>query len=53
MELEEIKEHIGNKVLLDGIPAVYFMSSFSRDELMAATEKVVKLVLAAVGTRDL
>ncbi|MHB1356148.1 MAG: uroporphyrinogen decarboxylase family protein [Anaerolineae bacterium] len=43
VELEEIKEHIGDKILLDGIPAVYFMSSFSRDELMAATEKVVKL----------
>lgn len=43
VELEEIKEHIGNKVLLDGIPAVYFLPSFSRDELMAATEKVVEL----------
>jgi hypothetical protein len=25
--LEEIKEHIGDKILLDGIPAIYFMAS--------------------------
>jgi hypothetical protein len=43
VDLEELKEHIGDKIMLDGIPAVYFMSSYSRDELMTATEKVVKL----------
>ena len=43
MTLEEIKEHIGDKVLLDGIPAVLFLSTYSRDDLMAATERVVKL----------
>jgi len=41
--LEEIKEHIGDKVLLDGIPAVYFMETYSREELMAAVEKIVDL----------
>lgn len=41
--LEEMKEAIGDKVLLDGIPAVMFMETFSREELMATTEKVIKL----------
>ncbi|MCE5258357.1 MAG: hypothetical protein LLG44_04760 [Chloroflexi bacterium] len=43
VELEEIKVHIGDKILLDGIPAVCFLPSFSREELMATTEKVVEL----------
>lgn len=41
--LEEIKEHIGDKILLDGIPAVYFLPDFSREELMACVEKLVAL----------
>lgn len=41
--LEEIKEHIGDKILLDGIPAVLFMSTYTREELMETVEKVVKL----------
>ncbi|MBE0698608.1 MAG: hypothetical protein IH586_16950, partial [Anaerolineaceae bacterium] len=41
--LEEIKEHIGDKILLDGIPAVYFMSTYSREELMQCVEKIVDL----------
>jgi hypothetical protein len=41
--LEEMKEHIGDKVLLDGIPAVLFMDTFSRDELMEMTEMIVEL----------
>jgi hypothetical protein len=43
VSLEEIKEYIGDKILLDGIPAVYFLSTFSREELMACVEKVVEL----------
>lgn len=43
VSLEEIKEHIGDKILLDGIPAVLFMDNFSREQLMETTEKVVKL----------
>ncbi len=39
--LEEIKEAIGDKVLLDGIPAVFFMDTYSRDDLMTCVEKVV------------
>ncbi|MCC7409693.1 MAG: hypothetical protein IT442_16630 [Phycisphaeraceae bacterium] len=41
--LEEIKEHLGDKILLDGIPAVLFMDQYSREELMACVEKVTKL----------
>jgi hypothetical protein len=41
--LEEIREHIGDKVLLDGIPAVFFLDHHSREELQACTEKVVEL----------
>jgi hypothetical protein len=41
--LEEIKDAIGDKVLLDGIPAVLFMDTYSREELMATTEKVIRL----------
>lgn len=41
--LEEIKEHIGDKILLDGIPAVLFLPTYSREELMATVEKIVRL----------
>ncbi len=44
MTLEEIKEHLGDKILLDGIPAVLFLPDlYSREVLMACVEKVVKL----------
>jgi hypothetical protein len=43
MTLEEIKESIGDKVLLDGIPGILFLPTYSRDELMAVTERVVEL----------
>ncbi len=44
MMLEEIREHIGDKVLLDGIPAVLFMEEhYTRDQLMECVEKVVEL----------
>ena len=41
--LEEIKEHIGDKILLDGIPAVYFLPDFSPDTLMRCVERVAEL----------
>ncbi len=41
--LEEIKEHIGDKVLLDGIPGVLFLPSYSRDTLMETVERIVAL----------
>jgi hypothetical protein len=43
MPLEEIKEHCGNKILLDLIPAVYFLETYPRELLMAETEKIVRL----------
>jgi hypothetical protein len=41
--LEEMAAAMGDKVLLDGIPAVMFMPQYSREELMEMTEKVVEL----------
>ena len=41
--LEQIKEHIGDKVLLDGIPAILFIPPYTRDDLMQFTERVVDL----------
>ncbi len=41
--IEEMKEAIGDKVLLDGIPAVLFMDTYMRDDLMETTEKIIKL----------
>jgi hypothetical protein len=39
--LDEMKEYLGDKILLDGIPAVLFMDTYSREDLMACVEKVV------------
>jgi hypothetical protein len=41
--LEEMREHMGDKVLLDGIPAVLFLKHHPREELQACTEKVIEL----------
>jgi len=41
--LDEIREYIGDKILLDGIPAVLFTDTYSREELMACAERVVSL----------
>ncbi|MBM3189508.1 MAG: hypothetical protein FJZ90_12380 [Chloroflexi bacterium] len=41
--LEEMAEYLGDKVLLDGIPAVLFMPQYSVDELMATVERIVEL----------
>ncbi|MEK6645590.1 MAG: uroporphyrinogen decarboxylase family protein [Candidatus Firestonebacteria bacterium] len=41
--IEEIKEYIGDKILIDGIPAVLFLPTYSRDELQKCVEKLVKL----------
>jgi len=43
VELEEIKEHIGDKVLLDGIPAVLFLPHFSAEAVQEFTERVIRL----------
>ena len=41
--LEEIKEHIGDKILLDGIPAVLFMDTYPRSQLIESTERIIDL----------
>ncbi len=43
VSLEEMKEHIGDKVLLDGIPAVLFLPPYTREELMEMVERIVDL----------
>ena len=43
VSLEEIKEHIGDKILLDGIPAVLFLDTYSREQLMETTERIIEL----------
>jgi len=41
--LEEMREYMGDKILLDGIPAVLFLNHHSREEFQACTEKIVRL----------
>jgi hypothetical protein len=41
--LEQIREAIGDKILLDGIPAVLFMDTYSREELLSCAKKVMTL----------
>lgn len=43
VSLEQIKEHIGDKVLLDGIPAILFLPHYHQDELAECVERVVEL----------
>jgi hypothetical protein len=41
--LEEIRDHIGDKVLLDGIPAVFFLDHHPREELERCVESLVRM----------
>jgi hypothetical protein len=41
--LEELKEHIGDKVLLDGVPALYFLPEFSMEVMQECVERIVDL----------
>lgn len=41
--LDEIKEGMGDLVLLDGIPAIYFLPHFSEAELKTCVERIVEL----------
>ena len=41
--LEEMREHMADKILLDGIPAVLFLDHHPREELEACVEKIVAL----------
>ncbi|MBN1998855.1 hypothetical protein JW935_14945 [candidate division KSB1 bacterium] len=41
VSLEETKEHIGRKILLDGIPAVLFLPQHPFEELQKCVEKII------------
>lgn len=41
--LEEIKAGLGDMVLLDGIPALYFLASFPVEDLVACAKRAVEL----------
>jgi hypothetical protein len=43
MKIEEIKENIGDKILVDGIPAVLFLDTYTREQLVSTTEKIITL----------
>jgi hypothetical protein len=42
VSLEEMHEHMGDKILLDGIPAVLFLDHHPREALQECVEKIVK-----------
>jgi len=43
VSLQQIKSALGEKILLDGIPAIYFLPSYPLDELFACARQVVEL----------
>jgi len=43
VSLEDIKDAIGNKILLDGIPSILFLPEYSDDYLKEYTQKVLEL----------
>jgi hypothetical protein len=43
VSIEEMKEHMGDKILLDGIPAVLFMPTFTQEDVAICVEKLVDL----------
>jgi len=43
VSIEEIKENIGDKILLDGIPAVLFLPTFKAEEFEDCVKKIIKL----------
>jgi hypothetical protein len=43
VSLEEIKQALGDLVLLDGVPAVYFLPTYSEAELLSCVRRLVEL----------
>ncbi|MFX0010775.1 MAG: uroporphyrinogen decarboxylase family protein [Candidatus Hermodarchaeota archaeon] len=43
VKLEDIKDVIGDKILLDGVPSILFLPEYSKEYLMKYTEKVLEL----------
>jgi hypothetical protein len=52
--LEQIKLALGNRIMEDGIPAVYFLPYFPLEELVACTRKIVEMFYPrlALGISD-
>lgn len=42
VSIEQIQEAVGDKVLLDGIPAVYFLDTFSYEEITDCVKELVE-----------
>jgi hypothetical protein len=42
VSLEQMRDHIGDKVLLDGIPAVFFLSHYPEERLHECVERLVE-----------
>ncbi len=40
--LAEIEQGLGDQILLDGIPALFFLPSFAEDDLIRCTEEVIE-----------
>jgi hypothetical protein len=43
VSLEQIKEHIGDKILLDGIPAILFLKHHPLEDMQKCVEKICRL----------
>lgn len=43
VSIEEMKEAIGDKILVDGIPAILFLPTYSREEFYQCVEKIIRL----------
>ncbi len=41
--LEEMRDHIGDKVLLDGIPAIFFLPHYPEERMQECVERLVEL----------
>jgi len=41
VSIEEIKDFIGEKILLDGIPAIFFLPNYPLEKLQACVEKLI------------
>jgi hypothetical protein len=52
--LDEIKQHCGDKILLDVIPAVLFLPTFPEEQLVAETNRILELFYprVIVGVSD-
>jgi hypothetical protein len=42
VEIDEVKEALGNKILLDGIPSILFLHQYSMEYVKAYTKKVLE-----------